>query len=42
MSIYFINYVYVQENFNIMKNKKNKRMLINTNLMKEVTMQVPS
>jgi hypothetical protein len=39
MSIYFINYIYVQEKFNIMKKK---RMLINTNLMKEGTMKVPS
>jgi hypothetical protein len=41
MSIYFTNYIYAQEKFNIIK-KENKRMLINTNLMKEGTMQVPS
>jgi hypothetical protein len=28
MSIYFINYIYVQENFNIMKNKKIKEFLL--------------
>jgi hypothetical protein len=33
MTIYFINYIYVEEKFNIMKNKI---------LMKEGTMQVPS
>jgi hypothetical protein len=33
ISIYFINYIYVQEKFNIMKNKI---------LMKEGTMHLPS
>jgi hypothetical protein len=28
MSIYFINYIYVQEKFNIMKNKKIRECLL--------------
>jgi hypothetical protein len=42
MTIYFINYIYVQDKFNIMKKQENNKMLINTNLMKEGTMQVLS
>jgi hypothetical protein len=41
MSIRFINYIYVQEKINNKKKQENKRMLINTNSMKEGTMQVP-
>jgi hypothetical protein len=41
MSIHFINYIYTRK-IQYYEKQENGRMLFNTNLMKEGTMQVPS
>jgi fatty acid desaturase len=40
--IFYKLYIYVQEKNQYYEKQENRRMLINTNLMKEGTMQVPS